>query len=93
MQILLIYYINYSFLEPHDTNCCSDDGQLLSLGNSPDHCFPIILPKDDPSHRQTNTECMSFVRTITDRDRNCVSGFQPAEQVSLSHDELKKWRK
>lgn len=41
-----------------------------------------MLPNDDPAHSQFNAKCMNFVRTITDRDRNCVGGNQPAEQVS-----------
>lgn len=69
-------------LEPHQTRCCSRDGQLLEFGNIPEHCFPILLPNNDPAHSQFNAKCMSFVRTITDRDRNCVGGSQPAEQVS-----------
>ncbi|CAG9836264.1 unnamed protein product [Diabrotica balteata] len=68
--------------QPHGTRCCSNDGQLLELANIPDHCYPIVLPDKDPQHSQTNTKCMNFVRTITDRDRNCVGGNQPAEQLT-----------
>lgn len=74
-------------LEPHQTRCCTADGQLLELANIPEHCFPIILPADDPAHSSSNARCMNFVRTITDRDRNCVGGYQPAEQVSNAENE------
>ncbi|XP_015832935.2 peroxidase [Tribolium castaneum] len=68
--------------QPHQTKCCTADGQLLEFANIPEHCFPIMLPNDDPAHSQTNAKCMNFVRTITDRDRNCVGGSQPAEQLT-----------
>ncbi|XP_063908767.1 peroxidase [Zophobas morio] len=68
--------------QPHQTRCCTNDGQLLEFANIPEHCFPILLPNDDPAHSQTNAKCMNFVRTITDRDRNCVGGYQPAEQLT-----------
>ncbi|XP_018575334.1 peroxidase [Anoplophora glabripennis] len=68
--------------QPHQTKCCTPDGQLLEFSNIPEHCFPILLPADDPAHSQFNAKCMSFVRTITDRDRNCVGGSQPAEQLT-----------
>ncbi|XP_066254166.1 peroxidase-like [Euwallacea similis] len=68
--------------QPHSTRCCSDDGQLLELANSPEHCFPIVVPANDPNYSQQNIRCMNFVRTITDRDRRCVGGYQPAEQLT-----------
>ncbi|XP_022901583.2 peroxidase-like isoform X1 [Onthophagus taurus] len=70
--------------QPHDTKCCSPTGQLLELANSPEHCFPLTIARDDPINQNTlqPQNCMSFVRTITDRDRNCVGGSQPAEQIS-----------
>lgn len=75
--------IKKKMIEPHSTRCCTNDGQLLELANIPEHCFPILLPADDPAYATSNARCMNFVRTITDRDRNCVGGFQPAEQVSI----------
>lgn len=72
----------FIFAEPHSTQCCTNDGQLLPFANIPEHCYPILLPPDDPAFSTTNARCMSFVRTITDRDRNCVGGLQPAEQVT-----------
>lgn len=71
------------FLEPHGTRCCSSTGQLLELANIPEHCYPIVLPDNDPITTHANIRCMNFVRTITDRDRNCIGGNQPAEQVCL----------
>ncbi|XP_017785895.1 PREDICTED: peroxidase [Nicrophorus vespilloides] len=69
--------------QPHQTRCCTDDGQLLELANIPEHCYPILVPQDDPAHAQTNTKCMNFVRTITTRDRRCVSDYEPAEQLTV----------
>lgn len=43
----------------------------------------MVLPRDDPQTVKSNVKCMNFVRTLTDRDRNCVGGRQPAEQVFL----------
>ncbi|CAH1099661.1 unnamed protein product [Psylliodes chrysocephalus] len=68
--------------QPHGTRCCSPDGQLLELANIPEHCYPIVLPEHDPQHSQTNTRCMNFVRTITDRDRRCIPENQAAEQLT-----------
>ncbi|KAJ8915001.1 hypothetical protein NQ315_002526 [Exocentrus adspersus] len=68
--------------QPHQTKCCTQDGQLLELSNIPEHCFPILLPENDPDYSQINAKCMSFVRTITDRDRRCIGGSQPAEQLT-----------
>lgn len=86
LQILNDFWIKYFnfyyVLEPHGTRCCSSTGQLLELANIPEHCYPIVLPENDPMATQANIRCMNFVRTITDRDRNCVGGNQPAEQVS-----------
>lgn len=73
------------FLEPHSTQCCSPEGQLLENANIPEHCFPIVIPKGDPLLTKYNINCMNFVRTITDRDRNCVGGQKPAEQVHYSY--------
>jgi len=69
--------------QPHQTRCCTDKGQLLELARMPEHCFPILIPDNDPAHSQTNTKCMNFVRTITTRDRNCVGGYEPAEQLTV----------
>ncbi|CAG9857596.1 unnamed protein product [Phyllotreta striolata] len=68
--------------QPHSTACCSPDGQLLELADVPEHCYPIRLPEHDPQMGRTNTRCMNFVRTITDKDRRCVPDNQPAEQLT-----------
>lgn len=43
------------------------------------------MPPNDPAHAQVGTECMNFVRTLTDRDRNCPGHeqFSQAEQLSV----------
>lgn len=69
--------------KPHATQCCTPNGQLLELSNIPDHCFPIIVPDDDPAHARSNRKCMNFVRTITTRDRRCVGPQDPAEQLTV----------
>nr|XP_023017889.1 peroxidase-like [Leptinotarsa decemlineata] len=72
--------------EHYKARCCSPDGQLLELANVPEHCFPIIVPYNDPYHSRNGTRCMSFDRTITNRDRRCVGGSEPAEQLtSVNH--------
>lgn len=68
---------------PHNTQCCTDDGQLLQGVSIPEHCYPMVLPRDDPQTVKSNVKCMNFVRTLTDRDRNCVGGRQPAEQLTV----------
>ncbi|CAG9824136.1 unnamed protein product [Phaedon cochleariae] len=70
----------------YKTRCCSPEGQLLELAESPDHCFPIVLPDNDPAHSKTKTKCMSFDRSITNKDRNCVEDSTPADQLtSVNH--------
>lgn len=68
----------------HSTRCCTDDGKLVANGLH-STCYPIIVPKNDPAHSQTGTECMNFVRTLTDRDNNCQghSDTRPAEQLTV----------
>lgn len=68
-------------LDNYQRRCCSDDGQLLELANLPEHCYPIVLPPGDPIVQHSNKQCMNFARTITNRDRRCVGGSTPAEQV------------
>ncbi|KAG5891984.1 hypothetical protein JTB14_014428 [Gonioctena quinquepunctata] len=68
--------------QPHQTQCCSSEGQLLKFADIPEHCYPIVLPDYDPSNAQSNRKCLNFVRTITDRDRKCVGESQPAEQLT-----------
>ncbi|KAB0802344.1 hypothetical protein PPYR_04530 [Photinus pyralis] len=72
---------------PHSTRCCTDDGQILSSTASiPTPCFAILLPEGDPQSLAANKRCMNFVRTITNRDRNCVDNEKPAEQITtVSH--------
>lgn len=67
----------------HGTRCCTDAGKLISNGAHAT-CYPILVPKNDPAHSQTQVECMNFVRTLTDRDNNCKGASQtrPAEQLT-----------
>lgn len=48
-------------------------------------CFPIVVPRNDPAHSQTNVQCMNFVRTLTDKDMNCPDTLpqHPAEQLTV----------
>lgn len=72
-------------LDKEDTQCCSAEGQFVDRRSLNEHCYPIIVPEDDPIHQLTRTRCMNFVRTITTRDRNCVGGYEPAEQVCVNY--------
>lgn len=44
-----------------------------------------MIPQNDPAHSQTNVQCMNFVRTLTDKDLNCVDTLpqHPAEQMTV----------
>lgn len=48
-------------------------------------CYPIVVPHNDPAHSQTKTECMNFVRTMTDKDSHCPGSHhtQQAEQLTV----------
>jgi len=74
-----------SITEKHATRCCTDDGKLISRETASKSCYPILTPPNDPAHSQTGTECMNFVRTVTDKDRNCPGsqGHTPAEQLTV----------
>ncbi|XP_035895474.1 peroxidase-like [Anopheles stephensi] len=68
----------------HPTRCCTDDGKLIGKERAPSSCYPIIVPEHDPAHSQTETECINFVRTLTDREDQCTPTHpsQPAEQLT-----------
>ncbi|CAG9860584.1 unnamed protein product [Phyllotreta striolata] len=67
-------------------SCCSADGQLLDPSTIPAFCYPMIIPPNDPAHANDNTRCMSFDRTVTNKDRQCVSERHTAEQLtSVNH--------
>jgi hypothetical protein len=69
----------------HGTRCCTDDGKLIAKATAHKTCYPIIVPEEDPAHKQTGTECMNFVRTLTDLDNDCpgYSSHGPAEQITV----------
>lgn len=73
-----------SISEKHATRCCTDDGLLITT-NLHKTCFPIVVPKNDPAHSQTNVQCMNFVRTLMDKDQNCpdTQPQLPAEQLTV----------
>lgn len=68
----------------HATQCCTPEGKLISKGSAHKTCYPIVIPQHDPAHSQTGTQCMEFVRTLTDKDVSCPdgSGYQ-AEQLTM----------
>lgn len=82
--LLVLILILPTCLEKHATRCCTDDGQLITT-NPHKTCFPILIPQNDPAHSQTNMQCMNFVRTLTDKDLNCVDTLpqHPAEQMTV----------
>lgn len=47
-------------------------------------CYPIVVPPHDPAHSQTNTECMNFVRTLTDKDAHCPGSHETLEAEQLT---------
>ncbi|SPP83193.1 peroxidase [Drosophila guanche] len=67
----------------HPTRCCTDDGRLIGLDTAHKTCFAIIVPPHDPAYSQVGTECLNFVRTLTDRDSNCQYAGGPAEQLTV----------
>lgn len=72
----------YLFTVPNTVQCCSATGQLFDPATVPQRCYPIIVPPEDPTQLVAQRQCMNFIRTITDRDQNCIGGLQPVEQVS-----------
>lgn len=70
-----------NFTEAHATQCCTDNGQLIQSALSSPLCFPILIPPNDPVYTYEMQQCRNFVRSTTDLDRGCSSGYAPAEQV------------
>jgi len=71
---------------PQAPQCCTADGQLLEGASNvsiPKSCYPIVSSQDDPQTTKANISCTDFIRTTTDRDRNCVGGSKPAEQLTV----------
>ncbi|XP_061391455.1 peroxidase [Musca vetustissima] len=67
----------------HPTRCCTDDGRLVGLDTAHKTCFAIIVPEHDPVYSQVGTECLNFVRTLTDLDARCPDyRGGPAEQLT-----------
>ncbi|XP_055903864.1 peroxidase [Eupeodes corollae] len=66
----------------HTISCCTPEGRLVGKGVAHKTCFPIVIPPHDPAHSQVGTECMEFVRTLTDRDINCNYNGGAAEQLT-----------
>ncbi|XP_053970061.1 peroxidase isoform X2 [Anastrepha ludens] len=66
----------------HPTRCCTDDGRLITTGEAHSTCFPIVITPNDPAYSQVGTECLDFVRTLTDRDIKCFYDNGPAEQLT-----------
>ncbi|XP_058980010.1 peroxidase [Musca domestica] len=67
----------------HPTRCCTDDGRLVGLDTAHKTCFAIIVPDHDPVYSQVGTECLNFVRTLTDLDARCPDyRGGPAEQLT-----------
>ncbi|XP_014216998.1 peroxidase-like [Copidosoma floridanum] len=67
----------------HATQCCTEQGQLIAEALESPLCFPIIIPPNDPVYSYERQECRNFVRSTTDFDRGCSSGYKPAEQLTV----------
>lgn len=79
----ILYCICRSFIERHPTRCCTDDGRLVAVDRAHKTCYAILVPPHDPAYSQVGTECLNFVRTLTDRDTNCLYSHGPAEQLTV----------
>lgn len=65
------------------TGCCETGKLAASRAIA---CFPITMPKDDPTQIDFPRDCMNFMRTQTDRDQNCpipANLSAPAEQINI----------
>jgi Animal haem peroxidase len=60
--------------------CCEPDGTLTHQQHPA--CFPILPPRSDPYYSKTQTQCLNFMRTQTDFDRNCPGQRETAEQLT-----------
>lgn len=70
--------------ERHGTRCCTDQGKLMAKTQMHKTCYPIVVPKNDPAHSQTKTECMNFVRTLTDQDASCPGNHYSGQAEQLT---------
>jgi peroxidase len=70
-----------SRVDNNNPRCC-ENGKIISNNL---YCFPIIIPSDDPIHKQTDEKCMNFARTQTDRDNEVGENKsnRPAEQINV----------
>ena len=65
---------------PIHPSCC-ENGKITSHES---HCFPILIPSDDPVRTSEGTECMNFQRTLTDRDNEADDeSRKPAQQINV----------
>lgn len=56
---------------------------MVGLDTAHKTCFAIIVPDHDPVYSQVGTECLNFVRTLTDLDARCPDyRGGPAEQLT-----------
>ncbi|XP_011500917.1 PREDICTED: peroxidase-like [Ceratosolen solmsi marchali] len=67
----------------HATQCCTNEGRLIRQALSSPLCYPILIPLNDPVYSKDRQQCRNFVRSTTDLDRGCSSGYQPAEQLTV----------
>ncbi|KAG5895426.1 hypothetical protein JTB14_037585 [Gonioctena quinquepunctata] len=74
-------------IQHYKTRCCSDDGQLLELANVPEHCFPIVLPDDDPRPRCVGGSAPAEQLTSVNHflDLSIVYGREEEENHQLRH--------
>lgn len=83
MLIIIIISV-FFFIEKHPTRCCTDDGKLVGAPTAHKTCYAIKVPEHDPAHSQTHVECVNFVRTLTDIDRNCPGIHQSGQAEQLT---------
>lgn len=59
---------------------CCVDGKVTS---SEPHCFSILVSPDDPVRGADGMECISFQRTLTDRDNEARNSNESAQQINV----------
>ncbi|KAJ8676078.1 hypothetical protein QAD02_011864 [Eretmocerus hayati] len=67
----------------HETMCCSESGQFIPEALDSPLCYPIVIPPNDPVYSYEGQQCRNFVRSTTDLDKGCSTGYQPAEQLTV----------
>ncbi|KAJ8918066.1 hypothetical protein NQ315_011523 [Exocentrus adspersus] len=66
----------------NDLFCCTEHLQYLNKTEQAPNCLPIAVPKNDPFYSKYDAKCISFARSLTDRDLNCGKENKPVQQIN-----------